>query len=137
MKECKQWNEDTWNHIDFGLFGRHACSIPPSHKVLLKWCMGNYLSVFDVINGPSAKTRHSNGVSGTENKFSALGLDKFRRNLSAARNPLRRLLVVGIHHWIVTGNSDFQFSCQEYPIHMRNSRARKYRLEPCASWYSQ
>ncbi len=136
MKERKQWDEHIWNQVDFGLFGRHARALSPSQRVLhMKMVHGQLplgvrghqrsLSKDETLKrcpccgAPTETNSHFWHCAG--NTVLKPGLNAFRRDPSATRNPLRRILADGISHWMTTGDSNFSVDCQQYPAHMRDS----------------
>lgn len=136
MQARKDWNDDTWNTIDFGMFGRHCRRLSTSHRAFNMKLVHNQL--------PLGFQRHQRSTSKddslkkcpccgmadedehhlfrcTENPFQTTGITQLRRDTVSGPHPLRKLLTEGITHWVNTGSSNFQVCIPDYPSHMREA----------------
>jgi hypothetical protein len=136
MQAHRGWSDPIWEKIDFGLFGKHFRLLSPSQQVSHMKLVHDQLPLGSRMfqrsehkdpilkNCPccgSADETSGHFLRCKANTAQDSGLSLLLKDPKGVAHPLRKLLVEGIRHWIDNGNSDYNPSIDDFPLHMHDS----------------
>jgi len=146
------WNDKTWNSIDFTAFGRHFRSLPPniqiSHMKLIhdQQPLGarrfKSSPVADELlkRCPCCKKADENQthfLQCTANPAQAVSLAILRKSiLTADSHPTRYLLDQGLRWWLSGHTNTFQPDLSSYPPHLRALIDKALETQEQIGWHN-